>query len=133
MLILGIESSCDDTSVALLDCSEKGFFVIKESAVSQIDLHKKYGGVVPELAGRAHAEKIVPLIEETLRGQKRPGAIAVTAGPGLITGLIVGVEAARTLSWVWDIPLIAVNHIWGHIHSVEIKSGEIAFKVSKTG
>ncbi|OGH95135.1 MAG: tRNA (adenosine(37)-N6)-threonylcarbamoyltransferase complex transferase subunit TsaD [Candidatus Magasanikbacteria bacterium RIFOXYD2_FULL_41_14] len=133
MFILGIESSCDDTSVALLDCSPKGCFVIKEVTASQIDLHKKYGGVVPELAGRAHAEKIVPLIEEVLRAPtlalpflKRegnaviPDAIAVTAGPGLITGLIVGVEAARILSLVWDVPLISVNHIWGHAHSVEI-------------
>ncbi len=132
MLILGIESSCDDTSVALVDCSDKGCFVVKETAASQIDLHKKYGGVVPELAGRAHAEKIVPLIESVFatatpdKVTAKPDIIAVTAGPGLITGLIVGVEAARTLSWVWNIPLIAVNHIWGHIHSVEIKN-----KISK--
>jgi len=94
--------------------------VVRESAVSQIDLHKKYGGVVPELAGRAHAEKIVPLIEEVLKNQPRPDIIAVTSGPGLITGLIVGVEAARTLSYVWNVPIVAVNHIWGHSHSVEI-------------
>ncbi|OGH87548.1 MAG: tRNA (adenosine(37)-N6)-threonylcarbamoyltransferase complex transferase subunit TsaD [Candidatus Magasanikbacteria bacterium RIFOXYC2_FULL_42_28] len=122
MLILGIESSCDDTAVALVDCSPEGCFVVRESAVSQIDLHKKYGGVVPELAGRAHAEKIVPLIEEVLKNQPRPDVIAVTAGPGLITGLIVGVEAARTLSMVWNVPIVAVNHIWGHSHSVEIQT-----------
>ena len=133
MLILGIESSCDDTSVALVDCSEKGCFVVKEVTASQIEIHKKYGGVVPEVAGRMHAEKIVPLIEEVLNtpplspsnqegdiAASKPDAIAVTSGPGLITGLIVGVEAAKTLSYVWDIPLIAVNHLWGHIHSVEI-------------
>ena len=99
MKIIGIESSCDDTSVALLDCSQKGCFVIKEKTASQINLHKKYGGVVPEIAGRAHAEKIVPLIEEILKGQPKPQAIAVTAGPGLITGLLVGVQAAQTLSY----------------------------------
>ncbi len=120
MKILGIESSCDDTSVALLDCSEQGYFVISEKTASQIDIHKKYGGVVPEIAGRMHAEKIVPLIEEILK-TKKPDVIAVTAGPGLITGLLVGVEAARTLSYVWDVPLVAVNHLEGHIHSVEIK------------
>ena len=135
MLVLGIESSCDDTSVALLDCSSKGCFVIREFTASQIEIHKKYGGVVPEIAGRMHAEKIVPLIEETLKHdntstreheniktlkQLKPDVIAVTAGPGLITGLIVGVEAARTLSYAWDVPLVAVNHIEGHIHSVEI-------------
>jgi len=135
MLILGIESSCDDTSVALLNSSEQGHFVVSEKTASQIPIHKKYGGVVPEIAGRLHAEKIVPLIEEVLaptpsehspsgRGRQpiRPDAIAITAGPGLITGLIVGVEAARTLSYAWNIPLIAVNHIAGHIHSVEISN-----------
>lgn len=119
MKILGIESSCDDTSVALLECSPRGCFVLCESAASQIDVHKKYGGVVPEIAGRMHAEKIVPLIEEVLK-RKKPDAIAVASGPGLITGLIVGVEAARTLAAVWKLPLLAVNHMAGHIHSVEI-------------
>jgi N6-L-threonylcarbamoyladenine synthase len=124
MIILGIESSCDDTSVALVDSSEKGHFVISEKTASQIEIHKKYGGVVPEIAGRMHAEKIVPLIEEVLKDQPKPDAIAVTAGPGLITGLLVGTEAARTLSYTKQIPLIAVNHIDGHIHSPLIKSDE---------
>lgn len=119
MKILGIESSCDDTSVALLECSKQGCFVIRESTASQIDIHKKYGGVVPEIAGRMHAEKIIPLIEKVLKKEK-PDAIAVASGPGLITGLIVGVEAGRTLSVAWNIPLISVNHMAGHIHSVEI-------------
>lgn len=125
MFILGIESSCDDTSVALLDCSDKGHFVIAEKTASQIEIHKKYGGVVPEVAGRMHAEAIVPLIEEVLKGQPEPEAIAVTAGPGLITGLLVGVEAARALSFVKKIPLVAVNHIEGHIHSVEIRNQKL--------
>ncbi len=137
MQILGIESSCDDTAAALLDCSRQGCFVIKELTASQIEIHKKYGGVVPEIAGRMHAEKIVPLIESVFalsadsatpdKVFKKPDVIAVTAGPGLITGLIVGVEAARTLSYVWKIPLVAVNHIEGHIHSVEINQPRIAF------
>jgi len=124
MYILGIESSCDDTSVALLDCSKKGCFVVSEKTASQIEIHKKYGGVVPEIAGRMHAEKIVPLIEDVLRGQPKPDAIAVTSGPGLITGLIVGVEAARSLSYALNIPLVDVNHIEGHIHSVEVNSDQ---------
>ena len=122
MKILGIESSCDDTSVALLDCSKSGCFIVSEKTASQIDIHKKYGGVVPEVAGRLHAEKITPLIEEILKNKSKPDAIAVTSGPGLITGLIVGVEAARTLSYALKIPTIDVNHIEGHIHSVEIKN-----------
>jgi N6-L-threonylcarbamoyladenine synthase len=121
MKILGIESSCDDTSAALLECSKSGCFVLRESTASQIAIHKKYGGVVPEIAGRMHAEKIIPLIENVLDG-KKPDAIAVASGPGLITGLIVGVEAARTLSATWKIPVIQVNHMSGHIHSVEVKS-----------
>jgi len=121
MIILGIESSCDDTSVALLDCSDKNSpIILSEKTASQIEIHKKYGGVVPEIAGRMHAEKIVPLIEEVLKDQPKPDAIAVTAGPGLITGLIVGVEAAKTLSLAWNIPLIAVNHLQGHVYSVEL-------------
>lgn len=122
MYILGIESSCDDTSIALVESSDQGHFVVAQKTASQIDIHKKYGGVVPEIAGRMHAEKIVPLIEEVLGNSPQPEAIAVTVGPGLITGLIVGTEAARTLSYVWNIPLVGVNHIDGHIHSVEIDS-----------
>lgn len=125
MLILGIESSCDDTSVALLDISEKGPVILFEKTASQIEIHKKYGGVVPEIAGRMHAEKIVPLIDAALQGQPKPDAIAVTAGPGLITGLLVGVEAARTLSYALDIPLIRTNHIEGHIYSTEISNDKL--------
>ncbi len=124
MIILGIESSCDDTSVALLDCSSAGCIVLSEKTASQIEIHKKYGGVVPEIAGRLHAEKIIPLVEEILKDQPKPEAIAVTAGPGLITGLIVGTQAARTLSYAWNIPLIAVNHLEGHIYSVELSADQ---------
>lgn len=121
MLILGIESSCDDTSLALLDISKQGHTILFEKTASQIDVHKKYGGVVPEIAGRMHAEKIVPLIDAALERQPKPDAIAVTAGPGLITGLLVGVEAARALSYALDIPLIRTNHIEGHLYSVELQ------------
>jgi N6-L-threonylcarbamoyladenine synthase len=126
MKILGIESSCDDTSAALLECSKSGCFVLRESTASQIAIHKKYGGVVPEIAGRMHAEKIIPLIEHVLNG-KKPDAVAIASGPGLITGLIVGVEAARTISHAWKIPLVSVNHMAGHIHSVEIGKEKISY------
>jgi len=127
MHVLGIESSCDDTSVALVNCSEKGCFVIRETTASQIEIHQKYGGVVPEIAGRMHAEKIVPLIEKVLKNQPSPDIIAITSGPGLITGLIVGTEAARALSWAKKIPLVAVNHIAGHVHAVEIEAKKISY------
>ncbi len=117
MNILAIESSCDDTSVALVNCSEKGTVILAEKTASQIDIHKKYGGVIPEIAGRKHAEAIFPVIEEVMNNQKKPDAIAVTSGPGLMTGLLIGVEAAKILSYLWNIPLISINHIEGHIYS----------------
>lgn len=118
MYILGIESSCDDTSIALIKGSDLGIEVLAEKTASQIDIHKKYGGVIPEIAGRKHAEKIIPVIEEVLSGHPKPDAIAVTSGPGLMTGLLVGVEVAKTLSYLWDVPLVKTNHIEGHIYSV---------------
>lgn len=130
MRILGIESSCDDTSVALVENTGTGFVVLVEKTASQIEVHKPYGGVVPEIAGRQHAEAIVPLIQAVLSGQEKPDAIAVTAGPGLITGLIIGVEAAKTLSYLENIPLIRTNHMDGHVHSVLLgkeKTPEIQF------
>ena len=122
MKILGIESSCDDTSVALIEASDNHFVILAEKTASQIDIHKIYGGVVPEIAGRKHAEAIVPLIEEVTRGEK-PDVIAATAGPGLVTGLLVGVEAAKNLSYLWSVPLVRVNHIEGHIYSVLLEIG----------
>lgn len=121
MRILGIESSCDDTSVALVETNGDQFTVVSEKTASQIDIHKQYGGVVPEVAGREHAAAIFPVIDEVMQGHDRPEAIAVTAGPGLITGLAIGVEAARTLSYLWNVPLIRTNHMDGHVHSVLIK------------
>jgi N6-L-threonylcarbamoyladenine synthase len=106
--------------VALLQCSEQGCFILAEKTASQIEIHKKYGGVVPEMAGRLHAEKIVPLLEAVLKGQPKPEVLAITSGPGLITGLIVGTEATRVLSYALDLPIVNINHLEGHIHSVEI-------------
>jgi len=120
MYILAIESSCDDTSVALVEITDEKIKILAEKTASQIEIHKKYGGVVPEIAGRMHAEKILPVIEEVMKNQDKPDVIAVTSGPGLITGLLVGVEAAKSLSLLWDVPLIGVNHIEGHIYSTLI-------------
>lgn len=129
LIILGIESSCDDTSAALLQGSADGFEVQAERTASQIEVHKQYGGVVPEIAGRKHAEKMLPVISSVMENQDKPDAIAVTAGPGLMTGLLVGTEAAKTLSYLWDIPLVRVNHIEGHIYSVllDTQNKEIEF------
>ncbi len=125
MKILGIETSCDDTAVALLECNAEGFEVIKNTTSSQTEIHKKYGGIVPEIAGRAHADFIIPVLQETLGDnfdKNKPDIIAVTSGPGLVTSLVVGVEVAKGLAMGWDVPVIGVNHIEGHIYSVLLEN-----------
>lgn len=126
MNILAIESSCDDTSVAYLSGSFKEPIIIHaQKTASQIDVHKAFGGVVPEVAGRKHAEAITPLIEEILKDKKKPDYIAITSGPGLMTGLMVGIEAAKTLSYSLDISLLHINHLEGHIHSAFLPTQEV--------
>lgn len=116
MTILGIESSADETAAALLSFEKKGFSILSNIVASQVDIHAQYGGVVPEVAARNHIAAIMPVVREAL-GDKRPDAIAVTAGPGLITSLLVGVHTARTLAYLWNVPLIATNHIEGHLYA----------------
>ena len=117
-ITLAIETSCDDTAVALLGGARK---VLADSISSQIDSHSAYGGVVPELASRMHQEAMLPLLESALAqaGVKNPreelGLITVTAGPGLIGSLMVGVMTAKALSQGWGVPLLGVNHLEGHI------------------
>lgn len=117
MKILGIETSCDDTSVALIERVDDRFVTRAHVTASQVDIHAKYGGIIPEVAGREHAAAIIPVLDEAL-GDERPDVIAVTAGPGLITSLVVGVEIARGLSNAWNVPVVRTNHIEGHIHSI---------------
>ena len=116
--ILGIESSCDETSFSIV---KNGVEEIATVISSQIDIHKKYGGVVPEIASRAHIKNITFVLEECLRMAKMKiediDAIAVTYGPGLIGSLLVGVEAAKTLAFLYNKPLIPVHHISGHIYA----------------
>ncbi|MFA5270002.1 MAG: tRNA (adenosine(37)-N6)-threonylcarbamoyltransferase complex transferase subunit TsaD [Patescibacteria group bacterium] len=118
MIILGIESSCDDTAVALV---KNGREVLGSLVSSQVNLHRKFGGVVPEVASRKHLENILPLIDQLL-GQAKIGigridAIAVTSGPGLSGSLLVGVNTAKALSYLWQKPLIEVDHLSAHIYS----------------
>ena len=116
--ILGIETSCDETAAAVV-CN--GTKVLSNIISSQIELHQKYGGVVPEIASRAHIEKIYPIIEQAIEqsGLDSSGvdAIAVANQPGLTVALIVGITAAKTLALVWQKPLIAINHIHAHLQS----------------
>jgi len=116
--ILGIETSCDETAAAVVADGR----VVKSSVVaSQNKLHEKYGGVVPEIASRAHIEKIYPVIAEAIEqadvSEDDIDAIAVANQPGLTIALMVGVTAAKTLSFVWDKPLIAINHLHAHMQS----------------
>jgi N6-L-threonylcarbamoyladenine synthase len=113
LLVLGIETSCDESSASLV---EDGSRVISNVVASQTDLHASYGGVVPEIAARAHVESIAPVLAEALGASAdRPGLIAVTAGPGLVGSLVVGVSAAKALSWAWGVPFVSVNHLEAHI------------------
>jgi N6-L-threonylcarbamoyladenine synthase len=122
--ILGIETSCDETAAAVVADGK----VVKSSVVaSQAKLHEKYGGVVPEIASRAHIEKIYPVIKEAMEQANVANddidAIAVANQPGLTIALVVGVTAAKTLSFAWDKPLIAIDHLHAHLQSA-IMSGE---------
>src|SRR5690348_12251343 len=117
--ILGIESSCDETAAAVVRSGEQ---VISNVVFSQIATHAQYGGVVPELASREHLRAIVPVVRKALEdaGQKYESvdALAVTQGPGLPGALLVGISYAKALAFALDKPLIAVNHLEGHIHAV---------------
>lgn len=119
MLILGIESSCDETAAAVV---EDGKRILSSVVASQIDVHRKYGGVVPELASRKHLEAIVPTVREALDAANvspdRLGGIAATQGPGLVGALLVGFSFAKAYAYVLGIPWCGVNHLEGHLHSV---------------
>ena len=118
-LILGIESSCDETAAAVV---ERGARTLSSVVASQIDTHACYGGVVPELASREHLRAVVPVVEAALKeagvALSDLDAIAVTSGPGLAGALLVGITYAKALAFAEDLPVIAVNHLEGHIHAV---------------
>lgn len=117
-LILALETSCDETSAAVI---ENGTAILSNIVSSQIETHRKFGGVVPEIASRKHVESITRIMEEAVREAgvelKELSAIAVTQGPGLVGSLLVGVIAAKTLAYALEIPLIGVHHIAGHIYA----------------
>ncbi|MBC2654491.1 tRNA (adenosine(37)-N6)-threonylcarbamoyltransferase complex transferase subunit TsaD [Pseudomonas sp. MSSRFD41] len=116
MLVLGLETSCDETGVALYD-SERG--LLADALFSQIDLHRVYGGVVPELASRDHVKRMLPLIRQVLAQADcvptEIDAIAYTAGPGLVGALLVGASCAQALAFAWGIPALGVHHMEGHL------------------
>ena len=119
MLVLGIETSCDETAAAVV---RDGREIVSSVIASQIETHKRFGGVVPELASREHLDKIVPIVEEAFAQAKiQPrdiDGIAVTVGPGLVGSLLVGVSYAKAMAFALGKPLVGVNHIEGHVYSV---------------
>ena len=128
MLVLGIETSCDETAAAIV---RDGREIVSSVIASQIDIHKRFGGVVPELASREHLDKIVPVVEEAF---ERAGmqtdqidGIAVTVGPGLVGSLLVGVSYAKAMAFALGKPLIGVNHIEGHVYSVAFDNPPVEY------
>ncbi len=128
MVILGIESSCDETAAAVV---ENGTSIRSSIVSSQVQVHHRYGGVVPELASRKHIEAIVPVVDEALAAAGLPlsciEAIAVTRGPGLVGALLVGFSFAKSLAYSLEIPWVGVNHLEGHIDSVFLEPAPPAF------
>lgn len=116
MIILGIETSCDDTAASVV---KDGREILSNIISSQVDFHKKYGGIVPEIASRKHQENIIPVIRESLLQARMTLAdvegIAVTRGPGLIGSLLVGVNAAKAIAYSRSLPLVGINHLEGHV------------------
>ena len=127
-LILGIESSCDDTAASVVDSAGN---VLSSVTIGQFEIHKPFGGVFPEAASRAHVSAIFPAIEKALNeaGIKGPDlrAIAVTRGPGLIGPLLVGLNAAAGLGLGWQVPVIGVNHLRGHLRSADLEQKRLHF------
>jgi len=128
MNILGIESSCDETAAAVV---KDGRFIQATVVASQIQVHHRYGGVVPELASRKHIEAIVPVLDQALIEARMSlrdiEAIAVTRGPGLVGALLVGFSFAKSLAYALGIPWVGVNHLAGHINSVFLEPDPPAF------
>jgi N6-L-threonylcarbamoyladenine synthase len=133
MKILGIESSCDETAAAIV---EDGKTILSNVVASSVEMHIKYGGVVPEVAARKQVEAIIPVLTEAMSGFTKDDidAIAVTVGPGLIGSLLVGVETAKTLAFIWNKPLIPINHVLAHMYAVfleEKNNSELKIQNSK--
>jgi len=128
MLVLGLETSCDETGVALYD-SEQG--LLADALFSQIDLHRVYGGVVPELASRDHVKRMVPLIRQVLDEAgceaTQIDAIAYTAGPGLVGALLVGASCAQAMAFAWGVPAVGVHHMEGHLLAPMLEEQPPAF------
>src|SRR5215471_21107901 len=128
MRVLAIESSCDESAAAVLD-SRQG--LLAHELFSQIELHRLYGGVVPELASRDHVRKLLPLVQSALKqaatGPKDLDGVAYTAGPGLIGALLTGAALGRSLAYAWKVPAVGVHHLEGHLLAPLLESSPPPF------
>jgi N6-L-threonylcarbamoyladenine synthase len=128
MRVLGIETSCDETAAAVV---EDGRRALSDVVATQIDIHRRWGGVVPELASRNHVVQVMPVVDEALSragvGPEAIDAVAVTSGPGLVGALLVGVQAAKALALAWGKPLVRVNHLEGHLVAAFLSETPPAF------
>src|SRR5207248_2396160 len=128
MFFLGIETSCDETAAAVFTDEPR---VLSNVIASQTDLHARFGGVVPEVAARAHLQRLLPVVDEALRqagvAVEQIGAIAVHNTPGLIGALLVGVSAAKMLAIGLEVPLLAVNHVHAHVYACRVAAGRDIF------
>ena len=128
MLVLGIETSCDETAAAIV---RDGREIVSSVIASQIEIHKRFGGVVPEIASREHLDKIVPIVEEAFTRaavtHEEIDGIAVTVGPGLVGSLVVGVSYAKAMAFALRKPLVGVNHIEGHVYSVAFENPPVEY------
>ncbi len=131
MNILAIETSCDDTGIALVKCSKKTCRILSNVVSSQIKTHAPYGGIVPNLAAREHLKNISSCFKEAFKKANQPKVdlIAVTAGPGLIPSLLVGVNFAKALSYAWQKPIVGINHIEAHIYANLANSANVKFPI----
>ncbi|MFC4124818.1 tRNA (adenosine(37)-N6)-threonylcarbamoyltransferase complex transferase subunit TsaD [Nocardia rhizosphaerae] len=128
MIVMGIESSCDETGVGIVGRHADGSLeLLADEVASSVDQHARFGGVVPEIASRAHLEAIVPAMRRALSaaGISKPDALAVTIGPGLAGALLVGVAAAKAYAAAWDVPFYALNHLGGHVAVDTIEHGPL--------
>lgn len=132
MIVMGIESSCDETGVGIVSWDGQAATLLADEVASSVDQHARYGGVVPEVASRAHLEAMVPTMGRAREaaGIDRPDAIAVTIGPGLAGALLVGVAAAKAYALAWDVPLYAVNHLGGHVAVDTLEHGPMPSSVA---
>jgi N6-L-threonylcarbamoyladenine synthase len=130
VLLLAIETTCDETGAAVLESAHPALSgvprILSSVVSSQIDLHEKYGGVVPEIAARAHVRQLLPVIDEALKRAAvrldQVGAVAVATRPGLVGALIVGLTAAKSLALALDVPLVAIDHLEGHLYACQLAS-----------